>query len=632
MSVIKKMSIKARIIILVVTQVVFIGGVILYFSMGMNQSEDAASNQSGTAVLDGEKGKVKALTQSISSTLKDRIKGITDVSVRNKSMQDLLAQIRFEEDNSGYFFVFEGTVCQAHGVNPKLIGADMANSKDPKGLLFIRELVKAANNGGGFVTYVFDKPGVGVIPKVSYAEKIEGTNLWVSTGVYLDTVDKMKNKISTSLATISGRTKNRILMASGFIYLLLILPFSIFVTISVVNPINSVAAMMGDIADGDGDLTVRLKVDSQDEISVLAGNFNRFVEKIQKSIKVVTQSSETIMDAALKMKAKTDSVTAKSRKISEMTETAAASVEELTVSFQEVAHRTEEAAESAETASSATEEVSREIAGIAAGTEQLTSTVSSIAAAIEQMTSALSEISHSSTDAADVSGKSNSMAQSAWGLMEEMKKAAQDIAKVVEIINDIADQTNLLALNATIEAASAGDAGKGFAVVANEIKQLAKQTSKSTEDIKNQVEHLDNSTKSSIEFIKSIKEQIEHISNLSSTIAAGVEEQSATINEISNSMAAGSVATTQISSSVQTVRSNVDVTTDKARSIAEGMVEISTSTTEVSSVVVEVSRNIAEINEKIQQSSSDIKEIDSETEHLKSMVTDLKGVVTQFKV
>lgn len=415
--------------------------------------------------------------------------------------------------------------------------------------------------------------------------------------------------------------------------LIILLIIILFVIISrVVVQIKNASVQLEQISSGDGDLTVRLKVDTEDEIGDLANNFNVFVEKIQKIIARVSNTTGSIFSASQGVVENVAVIADGSEKINNMTAQAASAVEELSVAFSEIAKRTEEGSDSAKSASKATGGISQSINTIAAGTEELSSTISSVAAAIEEMTSALSEIAHSSAQAASESNRSNELAQNAWSLMEEMSKAANDIAKVVEIINDIADQTNLLALNATIEAASAGEAGKGFAVVANEIKQLARQTSQSTDTIKNQVERMHQATDSSISFIKQIKEQIENINNLSNVIAVGVEEQSATINEISSSIASGAAASNEISASIQEISINVNYTSEKAAGIAHGMQEIASANQEVSYVVTEVSRTIAEINDKTAKSNAGILHINQETASLGNMVDDLKSVISQFKV
>ncbi|MBN2725641.1 MAG: MCP four helix bundle domain-containing protein [Deltaproteobacteria bacterium] len=340
--------------------------------------------------------------------------------------------------------------------------------------------------------------------------------------------------------------------------------FAIFIVKrKILTPIDNLDNQMKELASGDGDLTARLITSGKDEMSSVAANFNIFVEKIQSSIKTVNDVTRLILSVTEKITENVLQMNENSEIIAELTQSSTASMEELSITFNEVARKTEESSDDAETASTATDDIASSVNTISAGTEELTLTVSGVAAAIEEMSTALNEISSSSANAATVSKQSSEMTKSAKSLMEEMKKAAIDISKVILIINDIAGQTNLLALNATIEAASAGELGKGFAVVAKEIKQLARQTAQSTDEISNQVNRMQSTTDSSIEFILNISEHIENINTLSNTIAVGVEEQSATINELSASTQGGAAASIEISSNISEISTNVNVSAEK---------------------------------------------------------------------
>jgi methyl-accepting chemotaxis protein len=167
--------------------------------------------------------------------------------------------------------------------------------------------------------------------------------------------------------------------------------------------------------------------------------------------------------------------------------------------------------------------------------------------------------------------------------MENLGKAAQEIGKIVELINDIADQTNLLALNATIEAASAGDAGKGFAVVANEVKELARQTSQATQNITIQIQGIQNNTKNAVTAIEMIAQIIEEVNTISQTIVSAVEEQSVTINEVSRSVSGASVAATEIARNVS--------------ESAKGLAEVASSISNVNITVNDTSAGIVEVRE-----------------------------------
>lgn len=169
----------------------------------------------------------------------------------------------------------------------------------------------------------------------------------------------------------------------------------------------------------------------------------------------------------------------------------------------------------------------------AAASEEVAQGVQTVATNTEEMVSSIKEISRASSEAANISKEAAQKALDTNATIDNLGEQSQEIGNVIKVISSIAQQTNLLALNATIEAARAGDAGKGFAVVANEVKELAKQTAKATEDITNKIGAIQESSKGAVSAIGEITKVIEKLNNISMSIAASVEEQTATTNEVS---------------------------------------------------------------------------------------------------
>jgi len=217
---------------------------------------------------------------------------------------------------------------------------------------------------------------------------------------------------------------------------------------------------------------------------------------------------------------------------------------------QSVASQAGQMQSSAQSMSAAAEEATKQAAAVAAASEQGAANVQTVASAAEELSSSIAEIarqvSHSSqiaTTAVKEAAKANEMVQ---GLLN----ASQKIGEIVALINDIADQTNLLALNATIEAARAGEAGKGFAVVAAEVKNLATQTSKATEEIGTQITSVQGATQNAVNAIASIGKTIGEIDQISTTIAAAVEQQGAATQEIARNVEEAAKGTQEVSSNI----------------------------------------------------------------------------------
>lgn len=231
------------------------------------------------------------------------------------------------------------------------------------------------------------------------------------------------------------------------------------------------------------------------------------------------------------------------------------------------------------------EETSAQSNVVSAAAEQVSKNMQTVATAVEEMSASIREIAKNATDSAKVATTAVQVAQTTNITVAKLGESSSEIRKVIKVITSIAQQTNLLALNATIEAARAGEAGKGFAVVANEVKELAKETAKATEDISQKIEAIQASTKGAVEAICQISAIINQINDISNSIASAVEEQTATTNEISRNVAEAAKGSGEIAQNITSVAQAVQSTTQGAGNVQQSASELSRMASELQEMV-----------------------------------------------
>ena len=231
------------------------------------------------------------------------------------------------------------------------------------------------------------------------------------------------------------------------------------------------------------------------------------------------------------------------------------------------------------------EETSTQANVVSAAAEQVSKNVQTVATGTEEMSASIKEIAKNAQDAAKVASTAVKAAETTNATITKLGESSAEIGKVIKVITSIAQQTNLLALNATIEAARAGDAGKGFAVVANEVKELAKETAKATEDISQKIEAIQGDTKSAVLAIGEISTIINKINDYQNTIASAVEEQTATTNEISRNVAEAAKGSTEIAQNITGVAEAAKSTSSGAADTQRASGELSRMAAELQEVV-----------------------------------------------
>jgi methyl-accepting chemotaxis protein len=320
----------------------------------------------------------------------------------------------------------------------------------------------------------------------------------------------------------------------------------IFLSGKIARPIIKTTEILKEIADGEGDLTKRIEIETKDETGEMANYFNMFLENMVSMVKDISKNADFLEKASDKSLNLSENLAQKSSEASQKTESVASSAEETTASMN----------------------------SIVASIEQASANLNMVASASEELSSTIREIAKNSENAREISENAVTQSGNAIKKMKTLDESAVNIGKVIEVISDISEQTNLLALNATIEAARAGESGKGFAVVASEIKELASQTAVSAQDIKNRINEIQVSSKESVEAISLISTIISDINEINASIAAAIEEQNSATDEISNNI-------TQASYGVEDVSKNAAETHNVIQSISNDISVVNNALTEV---------------------------------------------------
>jgi len=292
-----------------------------------------------------------------------------------------------------------------------------------------------------------------------------------------------------------------------------------------------------------GDLTKRVDISGSDAIGQLGEGLQRFFSNLRGSVGQIGSNADALSSSA----------------------------QQLTAVSQSMGANAEETSAQASVVSAASEEVNRN--------------VQSVATAAEEMTASIREIAKNANEAARVATQAVKVAETTNSTVGKLGESSAEIGKVIKVITSIAQQTNLLALNATIEAARAGEAGKGFAVVANEVKELAKETAKATEDISQKIEAIQSDTRGAVAAIGQIGTIINQINDIQNTIASAVEEQTATTNEISRNVGEAAKGSGEIAENITGVARAAQNTSSGASDTQRAAAELSRMASELRKLV-----------------------------------------------
>ncbi|RJF85228.1 HAMP domain-containing protein [Azospirillum cavernae] len=432
-------------------------------------------------------------------------------------------------DGSEYFFLTDlSPRMMMHPIKPELDGKDLSQDADPTGKKLFVEFVRVVKaSGAGFVDYQWPKPGFAKpAPKLSYVMGFTPWGWLVGSGIYIDDVDAAFHDAALRLGAI------------GLLIALAATLVALLVSRAIIRPLDAMGRVMQALADGDSAVTVP-DTERRDEIGAMARTVEVF--RVQQ-IDLARHWERQQIDLRVTEQ--------RARALKRLTDRFDATVAD-TIRSVGAAVGTLEA--TARSLSSTADRNRQEATSVATASQQASNSVQTVAAAAEELTGAIAVIGEQVVTSSTISSQAVAASQRAGAQIDGLGSAAQKIGEVADLIAGIASQTNLLALNATIEAARAGEMGKGFAVVAGEVKNLAGQTAKATEEIGLHIAQVQDATRTAVDAIRDIGGIVARNDEIGASIASAVQQQGAATDEIARSASDAAHGARQVSDSIEAV-------------------------------------------------------------------------------
>lgn len=577
------MNISMRVILTVVISVCFLGFADSMLSKrSIEKITDDFFIEYEKTMYDEKKSKLKDIVLTTKSMMEsiyqeEKNLGKTDeeiVAILKKRVND----ISYSDDKSGYIFVYkyDGTSI-VMPTDKSLEGKNLIYLKDSNGVKFIEELIEIGKKGGGLVKYSFPKVKDGQpMPKFSYSLPFEPLSWIIGTGIYVDDVEE-DLKIFEDKAKMQKNKEvvNSLLIA--FVIVLLITTLNmLLIKKYIVTPLKNMIEHAKELSSGDGDLTKKLEIRSNDEIAKMSHEINKFIEKVRLLI------------------ADAKNLSNENSSISHELSTTSLSVGQLLEESTVVVNNTTKQADTMK------QEMQMSISGAKASKDDLEEANGFLKEANEVILDLMEDIKSSALVEVELANK-----------IQRLSNDTEQVKEVLLVISDIADQTNLLALNAAIEAARAGEAGRGFSVVAEEIRKLAEQSNNFTSDIKEVINELKAKSQSAVDTMK--------------VVQTTIMDQTSSVKDTEGKFEA-------IARAIDSVNDIIEKLNESSKLMIQNKDIIISLSENLSAISEENAAGTQQASASMQEQAATIEEIANSGESLAEIAEELQALVAQFKI
>lgn len=560
--------------VVLLTCVILIGTTMILF----RQIEPKMENVLYENTLDSYKTEVKSEVQSAVSVVSYYYElsksGKMSEADAQAAALETLRNLRYGDDQSGYFWV-DGTdyTLVMHPILPDQEGNNRYDLTDKNGVKIIQEIMKSAQAGGGFNEFYFTKSdGVTVAPKVAYSEPFNEWNWVITTGIYADDIEGIvasSDGIQEILSIFSGASAA--LIAMGVVLALIMLVISYLIILRLVKMINKVKENLKAVSEGDLTTSLSPKYENRkDELGQMVAHTNLVIRTFHGSISAAKETAHVVSNNSNQIKSMTESALDATNQVARTIENVAADATKQAGAISDVVQHISNMSEDTQSMSASLGNIEEYAARLNSDSNQMKEKMELMSKGSTVMTTQVSNIADK---------------------ISETNASIQQMAAILDAIQEIAEQTNLLALNASIEAARAGEAGRGFAVVADSIKSLAENTTVELGNIKNIIDNLTTNFGECSNYITEVVTSNQDNVTYTDEVISSFEDLFDGISSTSENVKSISELTVDMSQLMQSITDQIDNIQRSAESTAAATEEVTASSEELTALMSTVSEN-----------------------------------------